>query len=447
MAEPRPSSRVAVLIDSDNISASTVQTVMAESAVHGALTVKRAYGDWTSSYLKGWREQLAGHGIQAVQQFSQAAGKNATDSALIIDAMDLLYSGNVDAFCIVSSDSDYTRLAMRLRESGKRVYGLGYRNTVEAFRMACDRFTDLQVIADADGVSPADGSTASHVRLPDLKAIHAAVRSSAGDDGYAPLSTVGGYLVTNDPTFDSRNHGHAKLSQLVRALPSLEVEERTDDNGYLQLRVRLERPVGGAATQASGVARKATGPAQRKSASPPPKQPAGPTPHCAAPGRARLSPGRSPRRGDEPVLDRGHDGARAVPGAELVVDLRDVGLDGRLAEVEPAPDGSDGQAVGEQLEDLALARGEDRACRFVAARTQRPAEPFSVEVEWGVDGPPDGSDDVRGRRALEDEAGGARVERGDHDIVVVVHREDDDPDLVGAAPHLPDEIQAASVGK
>jgi hypothetical protein len=242
VAEPRPVARVAVLLDCDNISATTLPDILAETAVHGLLTVKRAYGDWTSPYIKGWREQLSAHGLQPVQQFPHAVGKNATDTALIIDAMDLLYAGNVDVFCIVSSDSDYTRLAMRLRESGKRVYGLGYRTTVEAFRMACDRFTDLQVIRTAAAPASSNGSVEEPVvRAPDLGAIHAAVRTSGGDDGWALLAVVGHYLVNNDPTFDSRNHGFAKLSQLVRSLDSLETRERTDGNGSTQIWVRLKQ--------------------------------------------------------------------------------------------------------------------------------------------------------------------------------------------------------------
>src|SRR4051794_18620687 len=148
--------RVAVLIDCDNISHRWAQAILGETAKHGTLGIKRGYGDWASDHLKNWRPELAMHAIQPVQQFAYSTGKNSTDFALVIDAMDLLYSGSVDAFCIVSSDSDFTRLAMRLRESGKRVYGIGARKTPAAFQNACDRFTYLEVLrAEEEADEPA----------------------------------------------------------------------------------------------------------------------------------------------------------------------------------------------------------------------------------------------------------------------------------------------------
>ena len=138
--------RVAVLIDCDNISYKVANEVLGETAKHGTLSIKRGYGDWASMHLSGWRPELTKHAIQPVQQFAYRAGKNATDTALIIDAMDLLYSNTVDVFCLVTSDSDFTRLAMRLRESGRRVYGIGARNTPEALTNAYDRFTFIEVL-------------------------------------------------------------------------------------------------------------------------------------------------------------------------------------------------------------------------------------------------------------------------------------------------------------
>jgi uncharacterized protein (TIGR00288 family) len=152
MTEP---ARVAVLIDCDNISWKLAKHILAETAKHGTLSIKRGYGDWGSPYLAGWKSEVPRHAIQPIQQFAYSAGKNATDTALIIDAMDLLYSNNVDVFCIVSSDSDFTRLAMRLRESGRRVYGIGARKTPEAFTNACDRFTFIEVLVGQPLV-PAD---------------------------------------------------------------------------------------------------------------------------------------------------------------------------------------------------------------------------------------------------------------------------------------------------
>lgn len=151
--------RVAVLIDCDNISSKMAKEVLAETAKHGTLSIKRGYGDWGSGNLKSWRAELGKHAIQPVQQIAHVSGKNATDTALIIDAMDLLYSDNVEAFCIVSSDSDFTRLAMRLRESGKRVYGIGSRKTPEVFTNACDRFTFTEVLL-GESVAPIVGGEA-----------------------------------------------------------------------------------------------------------------------------------------------------------------------------------------------------------------------------------------------------------------------------------------------
>ena len=155
--------RIAVLIDCDNISHQWAQAILGEIAKHGTLGVKRGYGDWTDTHLKNWRPELATYAIQPVQQFAYTVGKNATDFALVIDAMDLLYSGSVDAFCIVSSDGDFTRLVMRLRESGKRVYGIGARKTPRAFQNACDQFTYVELLVGGDA-SPHDDSARRRTR-------------------------------------------------------------------------------------------------------------------------------------------------------------------------------------------------------------------------------------------------------------------------------------------
>lgn len=240
-------SRVAVLIDCDNISAKHAQVILAETAKHGTLSVKRAYGDWVGSPLTGWKAQLFKLAVQPVQQFAYVSGKNATDTALIIDAMDLLYSGNVDAFCIVSSDSDFTRLAMRLRESGRRVYGIGMKTTPESFTNACDRFTYLEVIVDQPeaGAAKPTASLGHEVGLPDLKRIiKAAIDATESESGWARLSTVGGYIVNNHPTFDSRNYGHPKLSALMKSLTFVEIKEHPAGNGgtHLQVRMRDSHP-------------------------------------------------------------------------------------------------------------------------------------------------------------------------------------------------------------
>ena len=195
--------RVAVLIDCDNISHQLCEAIFEEASAHGTLGIKRAYGDWTSPGLVGWRARLPGHALQPIQQFAYTAGKNATDSALIIDAMDLLYSGNVDVFCIVSSDSDFTRLAMRLRESGKTVYGIGAKKTPISFQHACDRFTYTEVLSG--GSLPTEARSEQPIQedlaVPSLTSILTpAVRATAREDGWAQLSAVGSLVVNQHPS-------------------------------------------------------------------------------------------------------------------------------------------------------------------------------------------------------------------------------------------------------
>jgi len=240
--------RVAVLIDCDNISWQLGAAVLAEAAKTGTLSIKRGYGDWSSSQLGGWRSQLPLHAIQPMQQPAYVSGKNASDSALIIDAMDLLYSGNVDVFFLVSSDSDFTRLAMRLRESGRRVYGIGAQKTHVSFQNACDRFTFTEVLTrpTADALRSTDANAAARdvgsagarsapaaaatsgldtAAVPDLRKIFVpALAATARDDGWASLSTVGTYIVNNHPSFDSRNYGFPRLGMLVRSLDFVNVK-------------------------------------------------------------------------------------------------------------------------------------------------------------------------------------------------------------------------------
>jgi uncharacterized LabA/DUF88 family protein len=225
--------RLAVLIDSDNTTAGVATELLDEIAKYGTPTIKRAYGDWTTTQLTGWKDQLARHAIQPVQQFAYTRGKNSTDSALIIDAMDLLYAGNVEGFVIVSSDSDFTRLATRLRESGRTVYGLGRRSTPEAFVAACDRFIYLELLSD----EPQDTTPAP----PNLKRVlSSAISSTSKDDGWASLSEVGSYLVKSHAAFDPRAYGHAKLSDLVRAEPYVEVKDVAAPSGLSSPWVRLK---------------------------------------------------------------------------------------------------------------------------------------------------------------------------------------------------------------
>jgi uncharacterized LabA/DUF88 family protein len=254
-------SRIAVLIDADNTSASHAGALLQELARYGVPTVKRAYGDWTTQQLVRWKEQLHRHAIQPIQQFAYTTGKNSTDSALIIDAMDLLYSGTLDAFAIVSSDSDFTRLATRLRESGKTVYGIGRRRTPASLVAAVDRFIFLEVLGDTEAAEPADApdsadsagasptgtaatataeSPEDAVPLPDLrKMLTAAVNSTSQDDGWSTLSQIGSHLGRSNPSFDSRNHGFPKLVDLVRSQDYLDVEQVGQG---VRVRLRSARP-------------------------------------------------------------------------------------------------------------------------------------------------------------------------------------------------------------
>lgn len=265
--------RLAVLIDADNVSASHSAALLAELARYGAPTVKRAYGDWTTQQLSGWKSELARHAITPIQQFANTVGKNSTDSALIIDAMDLLYSGNLDAFAIVSSDSDFTRLATRLRESGKTVYGLGRRRTPASLQAACDKFIFLEVLRDGADETEKDGAPETDAEseadsLPDLRTIlEAAVRSTAQDDGWSALGSVGTYLGKTHAAFDPRHYGFPRLSALAGAQDYLDLDH--PDGGQPRVRLRAKRPARSRATTKAATTKPATTkPATKKAATP-----------------------------------------------------------------------------------------------------------------------------------------------------------------------------------
>jgi hypothetical protein len=233
--------RLAVLIDADNSTASVTTELLAEIAKYGTPTVKRAYGDWTTPHLAGWKDELLRHAIQPVQQFAYTRGKNSTDSALIIDAMDLLYAGNLEGFVIVSSDSDFTRLATRLRESGMTVYGLGRRNTPAAFVAACDRFIYIDLLSEEPQRPPEPPSDEQEPAPPNLKRIlSTAISSTSKDDGWSHLGEVGSYLIKSHAAFDPRDYGHSKLGELVRAQPYVDVKDVPGPTGLSQLWVRLK---------------------------------------------------------------------------------------------------------------------------------------------------------------------------------------------------------------
>lgn len=239
----QPLRQIALLIDGDNAQPSLLERMLEEAAKYGILTVRRIYGDWTESNMKGWKEALQDHAIQPVQQFRYTTGKNATDSALIIDAMDVMHSGAVGGFCLVSSDSDYTRLATRIREQGFFVMGIGRSNTPKAFVNACEVFVHTENLADKDeGVETTPAARrAGRKQGGAPKALIQAAEMAAADDGWASLGAVGTRLRQLDSSFDPRSYGHRQLSQLVRAYPdAFEVREDRTDAGRSDIYVRIK---------------------------------------------------------------------------------------------------------------------------------------------------------------------------------------------------------------
>jgi uncharacterized LabA/DUF88 family protein len=231
--------KLAVLIDADNARPSITEGLLAEVAKYGTAHVKRAYGDWTGTGLKGWKEHLLAQSIQPVQQFAYTSGKNATDAAMVIDAMDLLYSGRFDGFCLVSSDSDFTRLAARLRESGLTVYGFGERKTPKPFVAACDKFIYIENLIQsptaADEVTPKPRPVTSAAQLKRdaalVNQLRNAVEAASDDDGWAALASVGHIITNQSPDFDSRTYGYAKLSDLIAATTLFELDRRSPGDG------------------------------------------------------------------------------------------------------------------------------------------------------------------------------------------------------------------------
>lgn len=239
------SPKLAVLIDADNAQPAVVEGLLAEIAKYGTATVKRAYGDWTGPQLKGWKEALLKYAIQPIQQFRYTTGKNATDSALIIDAMDLLYGAKLGGFCIVSSDSDFTRLAARVREAGLVVYGFGEKKTPSPFVSACDKFIYTEILVDKnDEDSPAlprpIASLKQDKRL--IALLRNAVEASSDDSGWSFLGMVGNSIAKQAPDFDARNYGYQKLSELIAASGLFEIEKRkTGDGSTTSIHVRSRR--------------------------------------------------------------------------------------------------------------------------------------------------------------------------------------------------------------
>lgn len=236
--------RLAVLIDADNVSYKNVKPIMSEIAKYGIPTYKRIYGDWTLPNLAGWKIILLDNGITPIQQYGYTTGKNSTDSAMIIDAMDILYSGNVEGFCIVSSDSDFTRLALRLREAGKIVIGIGEKKTPSPFIAACEKFIYTEIIAaEEKPIQSASKVKINETQIPSIKndlktisnLIELTINDIADEDGFAFLGDVGNLLAKKQPDFDSRNYGFKKISQLIKSLNKFDFEDRKLPNQSTKL--------------------------------------------------------------------------------------------------------------------------------------------------------------------------------------------------------------------
>jgi uncharacterized LabA/DUF88 family protein len=258
--------RIAVLIDADNVSNKYISSIMNEVSNHGTPTYKRIYGDWTSAKMTSWKDVLLEHSVTPMQQYSYTTGKNATDAALIIDAMDILYSGRVDGFCIVSSDSDFTKLASRLREAGMLVIGMGEKKTPVPFRAACDMFKYLEVLAGVTGNGNGKGTEeeaaqeetthegAAHKGKSAPEALEAAAKKAhpnnkeraklirtirtivneiSDEDGWAFLGELGSVLNRRLPDFDARNYGAMKLTPLIESLGSFDIESRRTSNPHV----------------------------------------------------------------------------------------------------------------------------------------------------------------------------------------------------------------------
>ncbi len=231
--------KLAVLIDGDNIPSKYIKEMMEEIAKYGTPTIKRIYGDWTKPQLGKWKTILLENAITPIQQYGYTVGKNATDSAMIIDAMDILYSEKVDGFCLVSSDSDFTKLATRLREEGLVVYGIGEKKTPSPFIVACDKFIYLEILEteedNQDGIRKHKKENIDKITPKVIQLLKNSVSDTADDDGWAFMGDVGTLLLKKQPNFDARNFGFQKLTQLFKSLKQFEIEQRDKTSGRFKL--------------------------------------------------------------------------------------------------------------------------------------------------------------------------------------------------------------------
>jgi uncharacterized LabA/DUF88 family protein len=288
MAGNDNNARLAVLIDADNVSPSVIEALLEEIGKFGTATVRRIYGDWSSSRTDGWKKKLLDHSLQPVQQFPYTTGKNATDSALIIDAMDLLHGRRLDGFCLVSSDSDFTPLAARIRADGLPVYGFGESKTPKPFVAACTRFIYTDVITSARSDEPRKAPPLKNVkgdaRLMNL--LRGVVDDASDEDGWANLSEVGSRIVNREPDFDARNYGYAKLRTMFEKIDLFETQQRAGAQGHKHLWVRYRRKGG---------------------------EPTAPTPSASTPAAAELKDegkAANPAPAEKPAAKRSRRGGR-----------------------------------------------------------------------------------------------------------------------------------------
>ncbi len=231
---------LAVLIDGDNIPSAYVKEMMEEIAKYGNPTIKRIYGDWTKPNLTKWKNLLLENAITPIQQYGYTTGKNATDSAMIIDAMDILYSGKVNGFCLVSSDSDFTRLATRLREAGMQVIGIGEKKTPNPFIVACDRFVYIEILKNqvekkSDDNKEVSKTNVDKITRKEIHLIRTTILDLSDEEGWAFLGDVGSLLQKKQPNFDSRNYGFEKLTLLIKSIGDFELERRETSKGRNKL--------------------------------------------------------------------------------------------------------------------------------------------------------------------------------------------------------------------
>ncbi|MBK3517028.1 NYN domain-containing protein [Carboxylicivirga marina] len=232
---------IAVLIDGDNIPSANVKEMMEEIAKYGNPTIKRIYGDWTKPDLNNWKKILLENAITPIQQYAYTSGKNATDSAMIIDAMDILYSEKVNGFCLVSSDSDFTKLATRLREAGMQVIGIGEKKTPTPFIVACDKFIYIEILKtrakdkESEDDKDSEKELFDKISSKEIKLIAATITDLSDDEGWAFLGDVGSLLQKKRPNFDPRNYGFQKLTPLIDSIGRFEIEQRDSPNSRYKL--------------------------------------------------------------------------------------------------------------------------------------------------------------------------------------------------------------------